>query len=140
MFGVANLYSEDQPFISMITANGNCQVLFIDANAFCDLIERDSVAMRSYLAFLSKKIIFLNKKISTLTAGSTEKKLAFFLAENQHDGTFSQHVSMLAIAETLNVGRASLYRALDTLEAHGLIHRDGKTIFIPDINALLNIE
>ena len=89
---------------------------------------------------MSRKIVFLNKKISTLTAGTTEKKLALFLAENQHDGEFSQRISMTAIAEILSVGRASLYRALDSLEAEGLIHRNGKSIFIPDKNALLNFE
>ncbi len=140
MFGIADLYAPEQPFISIITAKGACRVLFIDASAFRDLIECDKRAMRAYLEFMSKKIVFLNKKISTLTAGSTEKKLAFFLAENQHDGKFSQRISMLAIAETLNVGRASLYRALDSLEAQGLIYRDGKSILIPDKNALLNID
>lgn len=140
MFGIANLYAPDQPFISVIVARGNCCVLFIKASAFCSLIEQDAGAMHAYLEFMSKKIIFLNKKISTLTAGSTEKKLALFLAENQHNGKFSQRISMMAIAETLSVGRASLYRALDFLESQGLIQRDGKEILIPDKNALLNIE
>ena len=140
MFGVANLYAPDQPFISIIISKGSCSVLFIKASAFCSLIERDKGAMHAYLEFMSKKIIFLNKKISTLTAGSTEKKLALFLAENQDNGKFSQRISMMAIAETLSLGRASLYRALDSLESQGLIQRDGKEILIPDKNALLNIE
>ena len=137
MFGIANLYASELPFISVIIARSACRVLFIDADAFKALIERDANA---YLEFMSRKIVFLNKKISTLTAGTTEKKLALFLAENQHDGEFSQRISMTAIAEILSVGRASLYRALDSLEAEGLIHRDGKSIFIPDKNALLNFE
>lgn len=140
MFGIANLYTHDQPFISLIIAKSPCRVLFLDADAFRTLLEKDSNAMRSYLEFMSRKIVFLNKKISTLTAGDTEKKLAFFLAENQYDGRFLQHTSMVAIAETLNVGRASLYRALDSLESRGLISRSGKEILIPDANALLNIE
>ena len=140
MFGIANLYANEIPFISVIIAKSACRVLFIDADAFKALIEHDAKAMRAYLEFMSRKIVFLNKKISTLTAGTTEKKLALFLAENQHDGEFSQRISMTAIAEILSVGRASLYRALDSLEAEGLIHRDGKSIFIPDKNALLNFE
>lgn len=140
IFGVANLYCDDQPFVSVIVAKSCCRVLFIDADAFRELIERDTNAMRAYLRFMSNRIVFLNKKISTLTAGSTEKKLAVFLSENQSGGKFSPHISMLAIAETLNVGRASLYRALDALELQGLIRRIGKTIIIPDKNALLNVE
>ena len=140
MFGVANLYASELPFISVIIAKSTCRVLFIDADAFRALLESDAKAMRAYLEFMSRKIVFLNKKISTLTAGTTEKKLAFFLAENQHGGKFSSQIPMTTIAETLSIGRASLYRALDSLEAQGLIRRDGKTVFIPDKDALLSIE
>ena len=140
MFGVANLYANEMPFISVITAKSACRILFIDAEAFRALLERDTDAMRAYLKFMSQKIVFLNKKISTLTAGTTEKKLAFFLAENQHEGEFSSRIPMTAIAESLNIGRASLYRALDSLEAQGLIRRDGKTILIPDKDALISVE
>ncbi len=138
MFGISNLYSETQPFPSIITAKSSCRVLFIDGIAFMRLIENDNSALRAYLGVLSNKIVYLNQKISTLTAGSTEKKLAVYLAENSCDGEFSQSLSMSALADMLNVGRASLYRALDVLSAQGLILRDGKKIIIKDKNALLS--
>ncbi len=139
MFGISNLYSQKQPFPSVITARCACEVMFIDAPAFASLIENDSGALRAYLSLLNNKIGYLNKKISTLTAGSTEKRLALYLAENQCDGEFSADLSMSALSDMLNVGRASLYRALDSLSAAGLILRDGKKILIPDKNALLNL-
>jgi CRP-like cAMP-binding protein len=43
------------------------------------------------------------------------------------------------ITDLLGVGRASLYRAIDTLEKSGAITKNGKSIIINDINALLNI-
>jgi len=138
LFGVANLYSDGEPFPSIIVAKTSVKVLFIDGQAFCSLIDNDSGARQAYLRFMSNRIIFLNKKISTLTAGSTEKKLAFHISENELDGVYSPTVSMSALAEMLSVGRASLYRALDTLENDGLIKRDGKNIYIPDKIALLN--
>ena len=137
MFGVANLYCDDQPFPSVITAKSAARVLFINGTSFRSLIENDSGALKAYLRLMSDKIVFLNKKISTLTAGSTEKKLAVFLAEHERDGAFPQSLSMSALADILNIGRASLYRALDSLEAEGLIIRDGKKIMITDKNALL---
>ena len=112
-------------------------MLFINGTSFRSLIENDSGALNAYLRLMSDKIVFLNKKISTLTAGSTEKKLAVFLAEHERDGAFPQSLSMSALADILNIGRASLYRALDSLEAEGLIIRDGKKIMITDKNALL---
>ena len=135
-FGIANLYSEAD-FPSIITAKKQSRVLFINGNAFKSLIENDPAALRAYLTLLSSKIVYLNKKISTFTAGSTEKKLCIFLAENQCCGEFSSNVSMSALADMLSVSRASLYRALDTLSEQGLIIRDGKSILIPDKNALL---
>ena len=131
MFGVANLYS-DEPPPSVIHASDDTEILFIDGDAFCAVIENDMNAMRAYLAFLSKKIIYLNKEISTFTAPNAEKKLAFFLCENQRDGIFEPSFSMSHLAEILGLGRASLYRALDSLESEGLIKRVDKTILIPD--------
>ncbi len=140
MFGIANLYASYEPFPSLIRAKTDCEVLFIDGEAFKSLIENDTAALHEYLALLNQKIIYLNKKISTLTAGSTEKKLAFYLAEHECNGEVSQNVSMSALADMLNIGRASLYRALDALASCGLIRREGKRIIILDKNALLNFN
>ena len=43
---------------------------------------------------------------------------------------------MTDLANTLDVGRASLYRAFDKLESEGLIIKDGKTITVLDKNTL----
>ena len=138
MFGVANLYASDPP-PSIITAAEPTDVLFIDGEAFCALIENDKSAMRAYLSFLSGKIIYLNKEISTFTAGSAEKKLAFFLCENQVDGRVVLNVPMSRLADMLGLGRASLYRALESLESEGFVRREDKTIFINDKNRLLDM-
>ncbi len=137
VFGIANLYSDNESFPSVITAKGDTTAILIDGGAFKALIENDKEMLISYLSLLSNKIVYLNKKISTLTAKSTEKKLCVFLAENERDGVFDQTVSMSSLSEMLNIGRASLYRALDALSYHGLIIRDGKKILIPDKYALL---
>ncbi len=134
MFGIANLYSENLPFPSIITARTACKVLIIGGDAFTELIENDTNALRAYLSVLNNKIAYLNKKISTLTAPTTEKKLALYLAENECNG----NLSMSALADILGVGRASLYRAIDTLTDLGLIVKNGKQISIPDKIALLN--
>ena len=138
LFGIANLYSEDC-FPSTITAKSIAKVLFIDEAAFKALIENDTELLKVYLRILSNKIVYLNKKITSLTAGNTEKKLAAFLIDNQCDGTYSLPVPISALADMLSVGRASLYRAIDSLAEAGLILRDRKTITILDKNALLKL-
>ncbi len=137
MFGIANLYSDNESFPSVITAKSNTTAILIDGSAFKMLIENDKDVLLAYLSLLSKKIVYLNKKISTLTAGSTEKKLCVFLAENEHNGIFDPNISMSSLSEMLNIGRASLYRALNVLSCQGLLVRDGKKIIIPDKYALL---
>lgn len=137
MFGIANLYSENDVFPSIISAKTPTEVLFIKDTAFKSLLEADSSAMNAYLKLLSQKIVYLNKKISTLSAGSTEKKLAVFLCENEKNGEFVSPVSLSELSEMLSVGRASLYRAFDALTEKGLIARNGKRIVIPNKNALL---
>ena len=63
-----------------------------------------------------------------------EGKLARYLLANSHGGLFT--CSATDLAQRLGISRASLYRAFETLEGHGLIARQGKTITIPDPAAL----
>lgn len=139
--GVANLFS-DERYVSRIIADKRCETIEINADDFASLLERDGRLMRNYISFLSNKICLLNKKIVYLTAGSAERRLATFLdAHSTETGedTFSLSVPMNSLCEMLNLGRASLYRAVDKLEADGCIKRDGKQITIINKELLLSI-
>lgn len=127
--GVANLFS-DAPLASRIVALTGCTVLFLPESALRTLFASDSSIMYGYIAFLSERIRFLNRKIVTLTAGSAERRLAVFLdtIAPEDGGTFVIPISMSALAGYLDLGRASLYRAFDTLCADGFVMREGKTI------------
>ena len=136
MFGVANLYATDIAFPTVIRAKMPTDVLFLSGESFRTFLETDPDVLRVYLGFLSKKIVYLNRKIATFTAESAEHRLALFLLENEADGVFSPSHSMTMLAGLLGLGRASLYRAIDKLSEQGLIeHRDGK-IYLPDREAL----
>ena len=58
-----------------------------------------------------------------LTAGTAQQKLAVYLIEQ---GDMS--ISMTDLSQQLNLGRASLYRAVEELEESGAILRDGKLL------------
>ena len=137
VFGIPNLYAEGADFPSRITSAANTSVLFISPDSYKALIENNLSAMRNFLRFMSERIIYLNRKIASYTAGSSEKRLAFFLLENAENGIVEPEISMSDIANTLDIGRASLYRALDTLTSLGLISRDEKQIYIKSPEALL---
>lgn len=130
--GVANLFSAE-PFVSRVIADKSCKTLEISAKHFGKMLEKDKNMLYNYISFLSDRICFLNRKIVYLTAGSAERKLAHFLAslaDEQGCDSFELPVTMNSLAEVLNLGRASLYRAADKLEADGLITREGKKITV----------
>ena len=129
IFGVAALFSEDEDYATNITAKTECDILFIGDEIIYSLIEKDSAVRRNYIKFLSEKIRFLNRKITYFTAGSTERKLSLYLLSlKRYDGTVRINISMSALSEMLDVGRASLYRAFDRLIEDGFIKRDKKEI------------
>ena len=130
IFGVANIFTKDALFPSTVIAKKQTTVLIISHSVFVNMLKSEASLMNNYLEFLSNKIIYLNKKISSYTAGNNESKLLYFLNENEIDGTVALDMSLSDIAIMLNMGRASLYRALDKLEAENLIKRNGKTINI----------
>jgi len=132
MFGIANLYAPDQPFPSLILAEEFCRILFIKATALRALIENEPTVLRNYLTLQSQKIVYLNRKIMTLTAGAAEKKLAVFLLEKESALQKAAPFSMSELAKLLGIGRASLYRAIDALVAHGMIEKKEKCLIVRD--------
>jgi CRP-like cAMP-binding protein len=128
--GVSNLFSSED-FVSRVIASKKCETLEISPEKYGKILERDRNAMYNYVSFLSAKIRYLNKKIVCLTAGSAERRLAYFLDSSIPDdeaGVREITVQMNALCDMLNLGRASLYRAAEKLCEEGFIARDGKTI------------
>ena len=78
----------------------------------------------------------LNRKIRYLTAGSAERRLALYLSSFESE-TVELDASISSLSELLDIGRASLYRAFDTLIADGYIQKDGRTIHILDPDAMI---
>ena len=137
LFGIANLYAEDEPFPTTILTSAPSEFLFLRGDAVRSLIENDPAVLRSYLTFQSKKIVYLNRKIQTFTAGSAEKKLALFLLDHEADGIFQPPTSMSGLSELLGIGRASLYRAFDKLTEDGYLIKDGRDLILTDVEAML---
>lgn len=137
LFGVATLYSNDVPFPTKISAKTSCRILFITRDAVKALIENDTSVNKAFISFLSNRIVYLNKKINAFTAGSAERRLSLFLADNESDGVYSASISMSALADMLDIGRASLYRAIDKLSTDGFIEKHDKTILLKNKEAML---
>lgn len=125
-FGIANLFTNED-YVSSIRAKKKCRVFFFTEEAIRELLETDKTFLYNYLGFLSGRICYLNRKIRYLTAGSAERRLALYLASIGKD-TIELDASLSSLSELLDIGRASLYRAFDTLIADGYIEKNGRTI------------
>ena len=140
IFGAAEVFSKanDQPF-SKMKAVTNCRVLFVTRKGVERLIfERPERALE-YIAFLSDRVAFLNRRISTFTAREAVSRVAKFLLENAEKGSVCRNINFSALAKTLDISRASLYRAKSELIKIKAIATDKKDIIILDRQALKNI-
>ncbi len=140
-FGVSILFSEEEP-VSLIRAKTSVEAFAIPASLVEGLIGESAVFRRNYIAFLSGRIRFLNRRIACYTAGSAERRLALYLLSLAADenGVTVLDVPLTDLSELLDVARASLYRAFTRLSESGLIERTERTVRILDRDGLLRYE
>ncbi len=138
IYGVAGIFL-DQPIVSKIYAINHCCVFMLTKEHIYDLFKHDTdgTFRTSLLVLLSKKVRFLNNRFRNVCAGTNEQKLALYLLSNATDsGTIHVKVPMKDLAAALGMGRASLYRAIESLEKSGYITRDSDSFTIKDVDAL----
>lgn len=131
VFGAAALFGTDEEYPSTIVAESDCRVMFISQETVVLWMKEVPQVAENYVGFLSDRIRFLNRRLSTLTAGQADGKLwRYLLAHRDENGVIFVAEGMSALAERLDMGRSSLYRSLDALVLAGRIRRDRKKIYI----------
>lgn len=131
VFGVAALFGNVEGFPTTVKAQTDCRILFIEQQAVSAWIKAVPRVAENYIRFLSERIRFLNRRLSTLTVEHTDGRLwCYLLAHRNENGVVSLPGGMTALAKTLGMGRSSLYRSLDALSEVGKIQRQGKQILI----------
>ena len=126
-FGAAALFNGREAYPSTLTALCECQALFLSQEAVSGLMARWPAAGINYIRYLSERICFLSDRLDSLSAGSAEEKVRrFLLRAIDEEGRTTAPAA--GIAKALGLGRASVYRAFDSLEQQGFLTRTGKTI------------
>ena len=136
-FGLATLFGSRSRYVSVITAKKACRVLMFAPEDIAALIQTNPAFSTNYIRCLSDKICYLNAKISCFTAGSPERKLAYFLCSHSPENSFSLNISANALSDMLNIGRASLYRAFERLCEDGFLIKNGKNLIIKNVDAMM---
>lgn len=125
IFGMASVFGEWQENFSSITAATVCEVVYISENNLKQIFSEYPQTAINYIQFLSDRIRFLNRKIDTFSADSSDEKLFEFLLSNvDSDNYVSLDYGMAELARRLKIGRSSLYRSIEALEKNNLISRD----------------
>ena len=166
VFGIAGLFAaegeEGNGAVTEIVAASNSEIWFIDVETVRQMIRENPDFAESYIAYLSRKVRFLNRRIADFTAADAEMKTGRYLEQlcrgicadahgavsvsNQRERDLNEDggnnfvpsfkINMSRLARTLDIGRASLYRALDSLEIAGNIRRSEGRVEIIDCEAL----
>jgi len=129
-FGAAALFCPAEDYVTTVQAKTASDLVFLPDQWLIALFEEHPQTAVAYITFLSQRIRFLNRKIDSFTAPSVQEAVLGHLLALQRDGAAEITGGYSQLARTLNVSRASLYRALDALEEEGRIRRDGKRIFM----------
>ncbi len=129
-FGILSVFSEEEDYPTYIFARKNAAVLFFSKQDIHLMIEKSPDVSKNVIAFLAKKIMFLNKKVSTYSGASVEEKLSGFLYSEYEKYGEEFSLNCKRCSEALGVGRASVYRAIDALVSEQIIMFSNKKIKI----------
>lgn len=134
VFGAAALFTQEEGYPTTLTALADCRLLFVPQETVRRLIATCGPFAEDYVAYLSGRIRFLSSRLDTLSADRGEGKLArYLLTADKGEGVT---LTATQLCQRIGVGRATLYRAFETLEGDGVIAREGKTIRIIDCEKL----
>ncbi len=138
LFGMASLFYEKDYFLTTVTALEKTSMLTISKENLTKIFSLYPNIGENYIKILSEKIHFLNSKIGFFTASRTLGKVSELILTNLNSekNRCVLPYSVTSLANVLNIGRASVYRAFDVLEREGIIKRSGKIIDILDFDSL----
>ena len=139
-FGILAVLSVEDEFPTQIISSRNSKILFISKEEFLKILKKHPNIAMNVISFLTQKISFLNRKISTFASDNVEQKLAsYIISEFKKNQKNEFPFNCKKTAESINVGRASLYRAINSLAEAGLIILKNKKIYILDLKSLERI-
>ena len=129
-FGAAAIFCPAEDYVTTVMAKTPSALVFLSGQWLTGLFAQHPASAVAYIAFLSQRIRFLNRKIDSFTAPSARETLYHHLLAAEVDGRVEVAGGYSQLARGLNIGRASIYRALDALEEEGVIRREGRVVFL----------
>jgi CRP-like cAMP-binding protein len=129
LFGAAALFGRGEDYPTTLTARSDCALVLIPQEEVRRLLRTSGAFAENYVTYLSGRIQFLSARLDAVSADRAEEKLLRYLRSAQ-DPAGRVTISATQLSQRLGVGRATLYRAFQTLEESGAIAREGRTIYV----------
>lgn len=131
LLGGATLFGKGQQPTEVRAASA-CQVLFFPRALLEAMMETDFGLAKRYMEYLTARIRFLTNRIESIASPTAADKLLCHLTQCADEtGAVRTPGGMEALAQSVGVSRATLYRALNALEESGHIRRQGRAIYLP---------
>jgi len=139
-FGVLAVFNGREEFPTVISARKDCEILFVSREELDRMMRISHKLTINLIEFLANRIGFLCDKISSFSSDNVEQKLARYLFSlYKESGSTELKFNKKHAAESLNTGRTSLYRSLESLVECGIIEIKEKQIYIIDPKGLERI-
>lgn len=131
VFGAASVFGEWKEGKSRIKAATVCSVIYISEQELREIFVKYPVTAVNYIAFLSDRIRFLNRRVDAFSAGSAVQKLYEYLVSlSDGNGEVKLDFGLAELARRLKMGRSSLYRSISVLSESGLVTRSKNTFTV----------
>ena len=127
LLGLATLFANEEEYISTLVAKSSVSLLLFSEEFVKTLIANNPDFSLRLVALLCRKVRYLNRRIDFYTCSGAEEKVREFLSRTA-DCEGEVVISMSELSKTLDIARASLYRAVNSLEEKGYIAKNGKKI------------
>ena len=133
---VSALMAQPPEGVSHLSAPDGCRAVELSRRAVEDALTEGGRFSVNLVEFLLGKVVFLNRRITALSGHTAGSRLELYLEENAAVKDGQRQVllpcSLSEFAQLLCVGRASLYRTLEAMEAEGRIRRKGRVIYLTE--------
>ncbi len=139
-FGILAVFSDCVEYPTEVYAAKNTDIMFITKEKVTELIKKHPTISMNIIKFLSDRIGFLNKKIATFSGTHVENKFSSYLLSEYEKKGDCFTLNCKKASEAINAGRASVYRAIESLCKENLIEFENKKINIKDPNGLKEIS
>ena len=128
VFGLLSVFSSEN-YPTDIVAEVSSEILLLEKNALLDLMEKYPEISKNIIYFMADRINFLNKTIATFSGTrACDRLFSYLLSKAENEGSSVFALNCKKCSEAINAGRASVYRALETLVKEGVILFENKTI------------